>query len=50
MLLMVKSRYRPIGVDQTKQFETTYLSRMISKIAYSVNFDFYEKKRTHEKT
>lgn len=50
MLLMFKSRFMAIGIDQTRQFEEPYLAKMITKIAFAVDFDFYEKKRSYERT
>jgi len=50
MLLMAKSRCLRIGIDQQKQFEPIYLSKMINKIVENIPFDLLQVKRTHART
>lgn len=39
MLLMFKSRFTLIGIDQSGQFESIYLKRMCNKIIESIPFE-----------
>lgn len=41
IVLLIKSRLMSVGVDQTQQFEPFYLAKLIKKIAYSIDYDFY---------
>lgn len=41
---MIKSRFIPVGMDQTKQFQSTYMSFLANRIVQKVPFDFAQKK------
>ena len=38
MLLLIKSRFSRVGVDQSGQFEPVYLQKMIDMIALNIDF------------
>jgi hypothetical protein len=40
IILLLKSRWTRIGVDQTHQFEPIFLSKLVSRIAFAVKFDY----------
>ena len=51
LILMAKSRIFAIGIDNTYQFQPTFLSFLVNKIIVNIPFDFHQKKyKTKEKT
>ena len=44
LLLMVKSRFKLVGVDQSAQFESFYMSKMANYIINKINFEKHKKK------
>jgi len=50
VFLLIKSRCFKIGTDQSNQFESKFMVRMIDAIAAAINFDPEEENRTLKQT
>lgn len=50
VIVMFRSRFQKIGIDQTSQFEPFYMNKMVDKIANSIDFDFLQEKRSFART
>ena len=50
IMLMAKSRFKAVGIDNTHQFEPAYMSKLVDKIINHINFDFVEKYNSKSKT
>lgn len=44
---MAKSRFVSVGIDNTQQFQPTYLSFLVNRIIRVIPFDFHQR---HSKT
>ena len=45
IILMIKSRFGPVGVDNTQQFQSTYMGFLADKIVSKIPFFGTNKKR-----
>ena len=50
LIMMVKSRFYTIGMDQNDQFDPLYMSFMINRICSAIDFDLLQNKRTFAQT
>lgn len=50
LILMIKSRFIQVGIDQSYQFEDVYMCKLITRICKSINFDIHQKSRTFDET
>jgi lipopolysaccharide biosynthesis protein len=49
VIVMFKSRFTKIGIDQTSQFEPFYMKEMVEKIAKAIDFDFLQERRSYKR-
>ena len=50
VILILKSRFLQVGIDQSLQFEEVYMSKLIQRIIENMDFDLLQEKRSHAAT
>lgn len=50
LLMLIKSRFMTVGIDQKDQFNPFYMSLMINRICEEIDFDLLQTKRTFRET